>query len=92
MTARDPHAVLGVPPGASEAEVIRAYRQYALAHHPDRGGRPEHFSVGQEAYRQLRRTGLRAADNVVFHRRPRGWRRVADRLGWRHSRTGGKRQ
>jgi DnaJ-class molecular chaperone len=31
----DPHAVLGVEPGASRAEVRRAYRRRALEVHPD---------------------------------------------------------
>jgi molecular chaperone DnaJ len=31
----DPHAVLGVDPGASRAEVRRAYRMRAMAIHPD---------------------------------------------------------
>ena len=32
----DPHHVLGVPPGASEAEIKAAYRRAALRWHPDR--------------------------------------------------------
>lgn len=34
----DPHAVLGIEPGASPEEVTAAYRRLAKAHHPDRKG------------------------------------------------------
>jgi hypothetical protein len=42
----DPHAVLGVEPGASAAEVTSAYRRLAKRWHPDRGG-------GAEAERKM---------------------------------------
>ena len=68
-----PHEVLGVRPGASKAEVARAYRRYALRHHPDRGGDPARFQAGVDAYHRL--TGstppASAPANVVFHRRSR---------------------
>lgn len=34
--AWDPHAVLGVPPGASAEEITRAYREQMSRYHPDR--------------------------------------------------------
>jgi hypothetical protein len=34
----DPFAVLGVPPGASERELLQAYRRLAKRWHPDRAG------------------------------------------------------
>lgn len=37
----DPHAVLGLPPGAKPDEVTAAYRVLAKRWHPDRGGGPE---------------------------------------------------
>ena len=67
------HDVLGVRPGASRSEVARAYRRYALRHHPDRGGDPAAFQAGVDAYRRLTGSGPPAAApaNVVFHRRSR---------------------
>lgn len=50
---RDPHEVLGVPRGASEDEVRRAYKKLALQHHPDRGGDPEKFKELSAAHEQL---------------------------------------
>lgn len=34
-SSEDPYAVLGVPPGASQAEIVRAFRARVLATHPD---------------------------------------------------------
>jgi DnaJ like chaperone protein len=47
----DPHSVLGVAPGASEAEIRAAYRRLARDHHPDRhmaeGTPPEFIRVAE---------------------------------------------
>ena len=49
-----PWAVLGVPPGASEAELRAAYRKQAAATHPDRSpDGAEAFIRVQAAYRVL---------------------------------------
>jgi len=65
----DPHDVLGVRPGASDEEIRAAYRRYAAAHHPDRGGDPSTFIAGQTAYRQLLRSSPPSLSGVQFHRR-----------------------
>ena len=80
-----PHDVLGVSPAATPSEVTAAFRRFALRNHPDRGGDPERFRAGAEAYRRLlagagpaagpatRSPGAGAGPraDVVFHRRPR---------------------
>jgi hypothetical protein len=52
---RDPYGVLGLPRGASQDEVKRAYRRLAKQHHPDAtGGRTlARFLEIQAAYEQL---------------------------------------
>jgi hypothetical protein len=49
----DPWALLGVPRGASPAEVRRAWRTRAARHHPDVGGDPVTFSALTNARDQL---------------------------------------
>lgn len=49
----DYYSILGVPRGASEDEIKRAYRKLAMKHHPDRGGDQAHFQQIQEAYDTL---------------------------------------
>jgi len=67
------HEVLGVRVGAPPHEVRIAFRRFARLHHPDRGGNPETFQAGLEAYQRM--LGTRAPSSgaeVVFHHRPRG--------------------
>jgi hypothetical protein len=65
-----PHELLGVRPDASGADVTEAFRRFALRNHPDRGGDPETFHAGVDAYRRL--SGRRRAPaNVTFYRRPK---------------------
>lgn len=53
-TGDDPHGVLGVPRDATRAEIKRAYRILAKAHHPDRGrGSVRRFLEVQAAYETL---------------------------------------
>lgn len=49
----DYYSILGVPRGASEEEIKRAYRKLAMQHHPDRGGDQIQFQQVQEAYDTL---------------------------------------
>jgi len=49
----DYYSILGVPRGASEDEIKRAYRKLAMQHHPDRGGDQGKFQQIQEAYDTL---------------------------------------
>jgi hypothetical protein len=49
----DPHAVLGVPPGATLAALRAAFRARVLEHHPDRGGDPATFIAIKRAYDTL---------------------------------------
>lgn len=45
--------ILGVPNGASEDEIKKAYRKLAAKHHPDRGGNTAKFQEIQSAYDTL---------------------------------------
>jgi len=68
----DPHQVLGVPVGASTDEVRAAFRRHAARHHPDRGGDPEQFIAGQEAYDELMAARRPVTGALLqFHRRRR---------------------
>lgn len=49
----DYYKTLGVPRGASEEEIKKAYRKLAMKHHPDRGGNEAEFKRIKEAYEAL---------------------------------------
>ncbi len=52
--AQDYYEILGVPRGASDEEIKRAYRKLAQIHHPDKpGGDEKKFKEISEAYRTL---------------------------------------
>src|SRR4051794_185978 len=61
---RDPYQVLGVPRTASEAEIKKAYRKLAKAHHPDRNANDpkakDRFAEVNSAYEILGDAGKRA--------------------------------
>jgi DnaJ-class molecular chaperone len=56
---RDPYAVLGVAPDASDAELRASYRRLVQLHHPDHNGgsteSAKRFEEVQEAYAEARR-------------------------------------
>ncbi|NDE03961.1 MAG: hypothetical protein EB003_04820 [Flavobacteriia bacterium] len=56
MKTGDPYKILGVQPGASQAEIRRAYRLLVKKYHPDRNPAPtaaNQFMAIQAAYEQL---------------------------------------
>jgi len=56
----DYYSILGVPRGASDSDIKKAYRKLAMQHHPDRGGDSAKFQQIEEAYRTLSDPGKRA--------------------------------
>ena len=63
MSKRDYYDVLGVPRGATDDELKKAYRKLALKYHPDRNpgdkSAEEHFKEAAEAYSVLADTDKR---------------------------------
>lgn len=49
----NPYRILGVPSGATEDEIKKAYRRLAHQHHPDKGGDPLKFKEINEAYQAI---------------------------------------
>lgn len=68
------YETLGVPKGASEEEIKRAYRKLAAKHHPDRGGDTARFQEIQSAYETLTDPQKRAQHDNPFqqHQGPNG--------------------
>ena len=52
-TMANAYETLGVPKGASDAEIKKAYRKMASQHHPDKGGDTKRFQEIQSAYEIL---------------------------------------
>ena len=73
----DPYGILGLPPGASAAEVKRAYRALAKANHPDSAGEralPRFLAI-QAAYEQLTHSQIRVGGRARAGSRPtEAWR------------------
>ena len=55
----DAYEILGVPRGASDADIKKAYRRLAGQHHPDKGGDTAKFQEIQTAYETLSDPGKR---------------------------------
>ncbi|MBT4136386.1 MAG: molecular chaperone DnaJ [Candidatus Latescibacteria bacterium] len=71
MAKRDYYEVLGVERGAPEDEIKKAYRKYAMKHHPDRNkdnpGAEEQFKEGAEAAEVLMDAQKRQAYDQFGH-------------------------
>ena len=61
------YETLGVPKGASEEEIKRAYRKMAGQHHPDKGGDTIKFQEIQSAYETLSDPQKRQQHDNPFH-------------------------
>ena len=67
---RDYYEVLGVPRGASEEEIKKAFRKLALKYHPDRNkekGAEDKFKEINEAYQVLSDSSLRSKYDQFGH-------------------------
>ena len=71
MPRRDYYEVLGIPRGAGEDEIKKAYRKLALQHHPDRNpgdkSAEARFKEATEAYEVLRDQEKRARYDQYGH-------------------------
>ena len=71
MAKRDYYEVLGVPRGADEAEIKKAYRRIAMKHHPDRNSgdktSEDKFKEANEAYEVLSDAQKRQAYDQFGH-------------------------
>jgi hypothetical protein len=66
---------VGGPVSSDDAARRAEWRQFVRDHHPDRGGNPEVFAAGLNAYRAGRRPGVAAAEAEQFlttHHSPHG--------------------
>jgi len=82
----DPHAVLGVAPGASLHEIREAYRHKAKQHHPDVGGEEWAFRIVSQAYEMLSTARVLQATQAEFRTSPAPGHVSPDPAGaWAHS-------
>lgn len=83
MTRREPHAVLGLKPGASASAIKAAWRRLAREHHPDRSGgdtaatraattRMAEINAAYEQLTDRARPGRAGSAGSAAERRPSG--------------------
>lgn len=61
VVVTDHYATLGIPRDAQDNVIVRAWREAASLHHPDRGGDAAHFTAAREAFNVLMDRAKRAA-------------------------------
>ena len=58
MNLLNPYLLLGVTPASSMRELTKAYHQFSLLVHPDKGGKKEDMIVIQQAYEYIKKQFL----------------------------------
>lgn len=66
MTTNDFYAILDLQPGATPADVRRAYRKAALRAHPDKGGTEKDFHSVALAFEALSSAAVRVVDHGLI--------------------------
>jgi curved DNA-binding protein CbpA len=67
----DPYSVLGLAPGAAQADIRRAYLDLVRAHPPER--EPEMFKRVRAAYEQLCTADAQAETDLFLLQAPPAW-------------------
>lgn len=76
---------------ASGAELRRARRRVLRAHHPDLGGDPAALRAALGSLGGQNVDGMPRRHDIVFVRRPRGWRRLPAWVAGRRRRARNRR-
>ncbi|HOT92209.1 MAG TPA: DnaJ domain-containing protein [Anaerolineae bacterium] len=71
MTSSDPYAVLGLPRGATQHEIKRAYFALVREHTPEE--HPDTFKLIRAAYEKLRTAEAKAATDLFLFQPPTPW-------------------
>lgn len=81
------YAMLGIDPGASDAELKRAYRDQCLLYHPDKGGDTAAFQELQRAYEKVideRKRGIRPPQESFQEASTKGGKAEKDESTGKH--------